>query len=106
MTREKDAQILAEAYRTIREEHDPETYNMVAHAIAAFGTLALVKLKELIDKKLAEKQSADASTAKIGKRLPHEITPAGTPKEPYEIGHDLSSSLRNDAAALKGKKMY
>ena len=105
MTKDKDAQMLAEAYKTIREEFDPETYNVAAHAIAMLGGVALAKLKELIDKKLAEKQEADAATAKIGKQLPQQIGPDGAPTDTTGTGHDISSTLRRDATNLRGKRV-
>ena len=103
MTKNKDAQMLAEAYKNIREDFDPETYNMAAHAVAALGVVGLAKLKELIDQKLAEKENTDMSTAKIGKQLPQKLTPDGTPADTTGTGHDLSSTLRKDAANLRGK---
>lgn len=104
MTKDKDAQMLSEAYKTIREEFDPETYNVAAHAIAMLGGVALAKLKDLIDKKLAETQQTDDSTAKIGKQLPQQIGPDGTPTDTTGTGHGISSTLRRDAANLKGKR--
>ena len=105
MTKDKDAQMLAEAYKHIREEFDPETYNVAAHAIGVLGGVALAKLKELIDKKLAETQQTDAATAKIGNKLPEKLTPDGAPADTTGTGHDISSTLRRDATNLRGKRI-
>ncbi len=114
MTKGKDAQIIAETYKTILNENsiqsyldslDPETLNLFAHILAIGGGLGLARLKMMIDQKKEQKAAADANTAKIGNRLPHKLNPDGSNAEPYEMGHDLSSTLRNDAAKLKGKKM-
>jgi hypothetical protein len=114
MTKDRDAQIIAETYQTILNENsilnyidslDPETLNIIAHTLAMGAGIGLARLKSIIDQKKEEKSSSDANTAKIGPRLPQKINPDGSAADPHEMGHGISSNLRNDAMSLKGKKM-
>ena len=116
MTREKDSILLAEAYKNILNENsvmeylnqlDPETLNIIAHALVIGGSLGVGKLAEMVHQKKKEKESSTAATAKIGKPLPQKINPDGSPDLGDQTGtmHGLSSTLKGDAAQLKGKRM-
>lgn len=114
MTREKDSNLLAEAYKNILNENsvmeylnslDPETLNILGNALAMGAGLGIVKFKEIVDQKKQEKSGNSSSTAKIGNRMSHQINPDGTPTDPTDLSHDISSNLRRDASALKGQKM-
>lgn len=100
MTKEKDAQLLAEAYSRISTPNtltealdlDPESWNIIAHALAALGTTAAVMVKQKIDAKIKDRE---AGFERAGSSTSTKLDSEGTPLDDGEMTNThVSPSLQ------------
>ena len=100
MTKEKDALLLAEAYKrisastTVNEslDLDPESWNVISHALAALGTTAAIMLKQKIDAKASERE---AGFARAGSSTISKLDSEGNPVDDGEMTNvHVSPSLQ------------
>lgn len=110
MTKEKDALLLAEAYKRISSpapitealDLDPESWNIISHALAALGTAAAVMVKQKIDAKTKERNSG---FERAGSATSTRLDSNGNPVNDGEmVNTDVSPSLQRAKYELnKGK---
>ncbi len=100
MTKEKDAQLLAEAYRRISTpktltealDLDPESWNIISHALAALGTTAAVMVKQKIDATIKDRE---AGFERAGSSTSTKIDSEGAPVDDGEMTNvHVSPSLQ------------
>lgn len=110
MTREKDAALLAEAYSRISAstqvteaiDLDPESWNVISHALAVLGTSAAILVKQKID---AKKKDREAGFELAGSSTATKLDNKGAPVNDGEMTNThVSPSLQQAKYELnKGK---
>ena len=110
MTKEKDAYLLAEAYKKIATpiainesiSLDPEDWNIIAHALAALGGVAAAAVSEKI---AANKQAREDKFNLSGTSTSTKLDAEGNPADPYEMNNaNVSPSLQKAQYELNKRK--